>query len=255
MKLTLGDNFSDNVWKGHFTEAVADWNMATVLDLEQVAGQTSPRRCKASTGNIEVCAERYGNTGWLGIAQIWVSGDHITKALAKMNDYYFDTPTYDKPKWRQFVMCQEVGHDFGLGHQDETFGNANLGSCMDYTDDPDGTLGGFSNQKPNDHDYSHLEDIYSHLDLDDGGSGDTKGCRGKKCRGKGQRDRSTPDASQPPPPAFGMELPDSGQWGRAIAVSRNGGQSVFVQDFGNGYQVYTHVTWTLEVAETLAARR
>ena len=52
-----------------------------------------------------------------------------------------------------------------------------------------------------------------------------------------------------------MELPNSGQWGRAIAVSRDGGQSVFVQDFGNGYKVYTHVTWTLEVAATLAARR
>ena len=51
-----------------------------------------------------------------------------------------------------------------------------------------------------------------------------------------------------------MELPNSGQWGRAIAVSRDGGQSIFVQDFGNGYQVYTHVTWAPEVAERLAAR-
>jgi hypothetical protein len=40
-----------------------------------------------------------------------------------------------------------------------------------------------------------------------------------------------------------------------IAVSRDGGQSVFVQDFGNGYHVYTHVTWTLDVAERLAAGR
>ena len=52
-----------------------------------------------------------------------------------------------------------------------------------------------------------------------------------------------------------MELPNSGQWGRAIAISRDGGQAVFVRDFGNGYRVFTHVTWTLEVAEMLAARR
>ena len=51
-----------------------------------------------------------------------------------------------------------------------------------------------------------------------------------------------------------MELPNSGQWGRAIAVSRDGGQSVFVQDFGNGYRVYTHITWTPEIAETLRRR-
>ena len=51
-----------------------------------------------------------------------------------------------------------------------------------------------------------------------------------------------------------MELPNSGQLGRAIAVSRDGGQSVFVQDFGNGYRVYTYGTWTPEVAETLRRR-
>lgn len=131
-------------------------------------------------------------------------------------------------------MCQEIGHDFGLGHQDENFNNTNLYSCMDYTSDPS------TNQHPNEHDYYQLELIYAHLD--GGGGGDTKPCKGPawKC----------PDA-QPPPPAFDMELPNRGQWGREIAVSRDGGQSVFVQNFGNGYRVYTHVTWTLEVAETL----
>ena len=57
------------------------------------------------------------------------------------------------------------------------------------------------------------------------------------------------------PPAFDMELPDIGQWGRPIGTSRDGGQSTFVQDFGNGYRVYTYVTWTLEVAEQIRGRR
>ena len=52
-----------------------------------------------------------------------------------------------------------------------------------------------------------------------------------------------------------MELADIGQWGRLIGTSRDGGQSVFVQDFGNGSRVFTHVTWTLEIAEGLAVRR
>jgi hypothetical protein len=52
-----------------------------------------------------------------------------------------------------------------------------------------------------------------------------------------------------------MELPGIGQWGRLLSVSRDGGQAVFIQDFGRGFRVYTHVTWTLEVAEDRAGRR
>jgi hypothetical protein len=39
--------------------------------------------------------------------------------------------------------------------------NPNLGSCMDYTRDPDGPP---SNEHPNSHDYSLLVSIYSHTD-------------------------------------------------------------------------------------------
>lgn len=37
---------------------------------------------------------------------------------------------------RCLVTCQEVGHTFGLDHRDENFDNGNLGTCMDYTNDP-----------------------------------------------------------------------------------------------------------------------
>ena len=151
-----------------------------------------------------------------------------------MNDFYFVSGgSYDTPAWRALVMCQEIGHDFGLGHQDGA-----TDSCMG------------SGQQPNDHDYAQLETIYSQLDEGGGSNEDPPlPCKGgpKKCGG-GAR-------AQPSPPAFDMELTNSGQWGEAIAVSRDGGMTLFVQDFGNGYLVYTHVTWTLEVAETLAARR
>jgi hypothetical protein len=58
-------------------------------------------------------------------------------------------------------MCQEIAHDFGLAHQDETFNNPNLGSCMDYTSDPDGPP---SNEHPDAHDLLQLQTIYAHLD-------------------------------------------------------------------------------------------
>jgi predicted Zn-dependent protease len=60
-----------------------------------------------------------------------VSGSHIVQGTTKVNDTYFNTATYNTRAWRQLVMCQEVGHTFGLDHQDETFNNPNLGSCMD----------------------------------------------------------------------------------------------------------------------------
>ena len=162
-----------------------------------------------------------------------------------MNDYYFGRAPYNTSAWRQLVMCQEIGHDFGLAHQDSNFNNANLNSCMDYTSDPG------SNQHPNSHDYYQLDQIYYHLDsapVPEPESDGNKPCRGgpKKCGARG---------APPAPPAFDMELADIGQWGRLIGTSRDGGQSTFVQDFGNGSRVYTHVTWTLEIAEGLAVRR
>ena len=211
-----------------------------MLDLEKVAGGTSPSECNPANGTIEVCADTYGINGWLGIAQIWTRGPHIRRALAKMNDsYYVPGGSYDTPAWRALVLCQEVGHDFGLDHQDEDFNNANLNTCMDYTNDPE------SNQHPNSHDMAELDSIYAHVGGGGGGGGKVKPCKPAwKCPG-----------AQPPPPAFERELPTAGQWGRAIAISADGGQSVFVRDFGNGYRIFTHVTWTLEVAERLAARR
>ena len=123
------------------------------LDTSNVARFPHMAFCRSSPQR-----RAYGNNGWLGIAQIWASGSHITQGVVKLNDTYFNTPTYDTGSWRQFVMCQEIGHTFGLDHQDENFNNANLGSCMDYTNNPS------SNQHPNTHDYDQLESIYSHVD-------------------------------------------------------------------------------------------
>ena len=106
-----------------------------------------------------MCAKSYGSNGWLGLAQIWISGSHITQGTTKTNDTYFSTSAHNKPEWRNLVMCQEVGHTFGLGHQDEDFTNANLNTCMDYTNDP------LSSQHPNAHHFEQLSIIYGgHLD-------------------------------------------------------------------------------------------
>ena len=84
--LKVGDNVSQ-AWDARLDEAISDWSVSTVLDLTKVAGGTRPKSCRATSGRIEVCNASYGNTGWLGIAQISITGgEHITQGIAKLND-------------------------------------------------------------------------------------------------------------------------------------------------------------------------
>jgi hypothetical protein len=230
--IKTGDNVT-SAWDAYLDEAITDWNVSNVLDLLKVAGGTNPKNCRPTSGRIEVCNSKYGNTGWLGIAQIWITGGtHITQAITKVNDTYFNTSQYNTPAWRRLVMCQELAHDFGLDHQDVTFNNFNLGSCMDYTNAPaGGVVGGFnygpSNEHPNAHDYEQIEIIYQHLD-----STTTIG-QSVVSRGNGQT----------PPAMNDLEMDGPGQWGRLVSSSRNGRIQVFELDFGSGNKILTHVFW------------
>jgi hypothetical protein len=141
-------------WDGHLNTAISDWSRSSVLDLAKEAGREE-RNCRAVTGKVKSCNGAYGNNGWLGLATIRASGSHITSGTAKMNDTYFNSGSYNSTA-RQQVMCQEIGHTFGLTHQDES--GADLNTCMDYSNALD-------NPSPNAHDYAQLETIYgSHLD-------------------------------------------------------------------------------------------
>jgi hypothetical protein len=215
--LKVGDNVS-GAWDDHLDVAIGDWSQSSVLNLVKVAG-SSNRSCKPKSGRIEVCNANYGFNGWLGIAQIWITGGvHISQAITKVNDSYFNTATYNTPQWRQLVMCQEVGHDFGLDHQDEEFDNANMFTCMDYTSDPS------DNQHPNAHDYQQLETIYAHVD-----STTTVGAS------------TLPSAM---PPAMGqLPLDERTQWGQLVKRSADGRREIYELDFGSGNKVVTHVFW------------
>jgi hypothetical protein len=215
--LKLGDNVS-GVWDAHLATTSSDWSVSDVLDTTIVAGGSRSKNCRPTSGRVEVCNSTYGNNGWLGIAQIWVNGQHITQGVVKVNDTYFNTPTYNTPAWRNLVMCQEVGHTLGLDHQDENFNNPNLGTCMDYTSNPE------SNQHPNAHDYDQLRTIYSHLDSFT--TLDTSAATAKMPPAMGQIDFDTP-----------------AQWGRIVKGSRERGTSLHELDFGGGHKVFTFVIW------------
>jgi hypothetical protein len=212
--IALGDNVS-SAWDSYLNVASADWSQSTVLDTRVTAGSVKPRTCKATAGMVQVCNANYGNNGWLGIASINITGGtHITQGTVKLNDTYFASAQYNTPAYRAFVTCQEIGHTFGLDHQDENFTNTNLGTCMDYTNNPS------TNQHPNKHDYDQLVTIYSHLD-----SFSTVGSSAAAGPGKGQVGN------------------DASSWGRQVEGSRAAGHSTFVRDFGGGNKVITFVTW------------
>ena len=214
--LKVGDNVSA-AWDSYLGTTATDWSYSEVLDLAIVTGGSNPKNCRPTVGRVEVCNSKYGNNGWLGIAQICITGGvHITQAVTKINDTYFNTAAYSDPAWRNLVMCQEVGHTLGLDHQDENFNNPNLNTCMDYTSNP------ASNQHPNDHDYYELSQIYSHVDA---------------TTTVGQT------TARMPPAMTDIEFEGPGQWGKLVAESAKGRKSVYEADFGNGDKVVTHVLW------------
>ena len=202
-------------WDNNLNVAISDWNTSSVMNVVKASGNSSLTTrwlCAAAFGKVRACNYTYGNNGWLGVAQIWVSGSHITQGIAKMNDTYFNTAQYNTPAWRQLVICQEVAHTFGLGHQDENFDNPNLGTCMDYTRDPS------TNQHPNQHDYDMLEAIYAHLD-------------------------STSTVGSAPAGFANADVHAVENWGEKVHESANGRSALYVRDFGNGFKIFTHVFW------------
>lgn len=229
--LKLGDNVS-SVWDGYLGQASSDWSASSVLDTATTTGSTNntkgqytPKNCVPTAGRVEVCSATYGRTGWLGVAQIWVSGNHIVQGTAKMNDTYFNSAPYNAPAWRKLVMCQEIAHDFGLNHQDENFNNTNLGTCMDYTNDPDGTIKGqLSNEHPNAHDYEQLGIIYGHSD-----GSTTVGATAPT--GPGKSGLADADVSEP------------SEWGRVLRQDGKGRPSHYERDMGNGQKIFTFVFW------------
>jgi hypothetical protein len=223
--IQLGDNVN-STWDSYLQAACSQWsvtsgacnNSSNPVRCVVIPGSSSSRNCRPADGHVEVCNARYGNNGWLGIAGIWVNGDHITRGYVKVNDYYFDTPTYNTPDWRQQVMSQEVGHIFGLTHQDENFNNADLldacgrGTCMDYSSDP-------TNQTtPNQHDYDELVIIYSHLD---GAANLMAGF----------------------PADEGVDLENPSTWGQATRFDDKGRGIVYERILPNGNKLVNFVLW------------
>ncbi|HSH77701.1 MAG TPA: hypothetical protein VLA19_04115 [Herpetosiphonaceae bacterium] len=210
--ITVIDSMTSD-WDDNLNAANSDWDASSVLNVAYEAGDESTRtrkRCPAVSGKVRSCNALYGYNGWLGLAQIWLSGGHIVQGTAKMNDSYLASSSYDETN-RQHVICQEIGHDWGLGHQDES--GADLNTCMDYAN-------AFDNPDPNAHDYEQLEIIYNdHLDGNN-------------------------TAAALPADVANAVLDTPAQWGREVHAA--GRTSIFEREFPGGHKIITHVFWAEE---------
>lgn len=222
-------------WSGYVGTAITDWDNSRSLALTQTASGTNPKTCNPILGQVLVCNAIYGQRGWLGIASIWLSDGHIVQGTTKLNDSYYAFAFYNTPAWRAAVACQEIGHDFGLDHQDEAFDNKNLGTCMDYSRNPaGGVYNGFdygpSNEHPNKHDFDQLKIIYNH---DDGYTSATASTN-FGVREPGKSPVSTAGSGDSP-----------AEWGRAIRTDAQGRPNVFEKKLGPGQKMLTHVFWAI----------
>jgi hypothetical protein len=231
-------NSTTSDWDPYVSEAVLDWDTYTdqFVFKEDTNGDTSRqvrRKCDAPDGQVRICNLAYGQNGWLGIAGISIDTDgHIMRGYTKLNDTYFSWDYYNTDDWKQSVTCQELGHDVGLGHQDENFNNVSLKSCMDYQDPPW--------PAPNGHDTEQLDSIYgghsddyNSYDAGDAGSGDGGGDGGD---GGG--------CNSPPGKGCNKARPQSqADIGWGMSLGRRGQQETFMRIDPDGTRHVTFVTW------------
>lgn len=207
LTVRVGNNRLGRKWGESLARAAADWSRSSVLDVRVVPGRSDPATCRMTEEQVEVCAQDYGKTAWIGITRYWILGDaedgHILAASIKVNNYYHRTPAHHprlvSDEARRATMCHELGHALGLAHQrGRSCLHPNAKRIVDH---------------PNRHDFEEVKQIYRHADNPPP----------HQVVGVAEGGRALPD---PPPP---RSEPEDG--------------NVFVQDLGDGTKVVTVIDW------------
>ena len=117
--------------------------------------------------NIHVCNRDYENTGWVGLSITWflTATGEIVVAQTLLNDFFLqdEDSIWFGDDARQLAVCQEIGHGFGLDHQN----GRNKQTCMN-------RIFGVTDEDfiaPNQHDFDQLAEIYSSGGGDGNGDG------------------------------------------------------------------------------------
>jgi hypothetical protein len=232
--LPISDCLTTSDWSKHFKKAAKDWNKPKAFGAKSTPLLNRPVKCPVKNECIEtfgtssVCNGEHGLNGWLGLATIYLSGDYIIQGTAQMNDTYFKMSRYNNPNEKRHVMCQEVAHTFGLGHQSVDGSSQN--SCMDYFPNIDENANSTLSTRPNEHDFEELNTIYAELD-EFTTIADLKTLKGKAM--KKLKDPKDPKA-----------------WGKLKSQTPDGRGSVYENSSSiPGTTVITHVYWSDEAAE------
>lgn len=156
LELTL-INALDQEWYEYFYKAVDQWDSGSPDTLTLKTETADPESvCRPVNGKLKVCNGDYGETSWRGINKVLLENGWIYSSAARMNDFYV-APGKDIAQ-RQYTMCHEIGHGFGLPHTDENFFNKDLNNCMDYTSNPE------NNMQPDTPNFLFLAELYGTVD-------------------------------------------------------------------------------------------
>ena len=171
-------------WPAIFQTVIADWSESDQISPTVIGGYgglyLDLSAVNKGKTHIKSYNGYYGDTGWLGIAFISI-GDfegHIRSGEAYVNEFYIEDfywpdggsqyTGFNEPDEWQGVMCQEIGHEFGLDHTDgDTCMNTGAREPM--------------NDTPNDHDAEQLTEM-----MHDHGDGGTTDDVVKLCNKKGK---------------------------------------------------------------------
>jgi len=136
-----------SAWQTPIQAAATEWSKSDKFDMVTTPGNSSlsaRKACAETSGEVHVCNANYGATGWAGLTEATLNGQHIVRMRVRLNDA--ETPAV----YRRLVSCHELGHSVGLGH------NTRSTSCM--------KPGAGSRPHPDATDYAELDVIYHHLD-------------------------------------------------------------------------------------------
>ena len=153
LKLTVVNNLNSQ-WHDIFYQSVAQWDDGSPDSMTLVIEEGQPdTECAPVDGILKVCDGDYGETDWKGINTVLIDDRNVILAsAARMNEFFL--PETSDVSEREYTMCHEIGHGFGLDHTDENFYNLNRGDCMDYTTFPE------SNKHPGEFNFEILHGLY-----------------------------------------------------------------------------------------------